>query len=291
MKLKFFGYFIFIAVCIIYSLVAHFPSKTVSKYIEQNFSQINSQVKLQIDNIYPSFPPGIKADSILVSYAGAPIARFDNFKSFFDLTSVFSDTLTGSFKTGVFDGIMSGIVRVSKDKTWEAGIETELKNLNFKNFQMGKDLPGYQFSGILNGKVTTGLNKQGQILKNYGEVNFTDFSLQFPEALFALEKYSFLTGKVKFTMHRQNIIKIEKCNMKGRQLDIQAHGEIRLAAIFQKSILNIKARAILYPMFFMNAGNSKPADIAKNDSGNVIINLQIKGTIQNPKIKLGQGTK
>ena len=290
MKLKFFGYFIFIAVCIIYSLYAHFPGKTASKYIEQNFSQINSQIKLQIDNIYPSFPPGIKADSILASYAGAPIVKLDNFKSLLDLTTVFSSAVTGSFKASVFDGIMSGIVRVSREKPRELYIETELNNLNFKNFQMGKDLPDYKFSGILNGKVTTGF-KQGHILKNYGEVNFTDFSLQFPEALFALETYSFLTGKVKFIMPKHNIIKIEECIMKGQQIDIQLSGEIRVEKQFQKSVLNIKAKAILYSMFFMNAGNSMPVGVAKKDSDNAIINLHIKGTIQNPKIIVGQGTK
>jgi len=283
MNLKFLGYFIFIAVCVIFSLYAHFPSKTAAKYIERTLSQINSQVKIRIDIVNPCFPPGIKAESILVSYAGTPIANLDNFKFFFDLTSFFSNPVTSSFKADIFDGIMSGIVRVSKEKPRETGIESELKNLNLKNFQVSKDLPDYKFSGIINGKVTAGF-KQGNILRNYGEVDFADFTLQFPENLFSVETYSFSTGKVKFVMPKHNIIKIEECIMKGREIDLQASGEISLAKNFQKSILNIKARVVLYPMFFMNAENSMPVDAAKSDSDNAIINLSIGGTIQNPTI-------
>lgn len=290
MMLKFFGYFIFIAICVIFSLVARFPSETASKYIEQKISQTNSPVKVAINRIDPLFPPGIKADAVLVSYGGTPMVKIDNFKSLLDLSTLLNEKLAGSFKARVFDGIMSGLVRVSKQKPREIDVETEFENLNIKNFQMDKNLPGYQFSGILNGKVTTGI-KQGDILKNYGEVTFTDVSLQFPKSLFALETYSFSTGKIKFAMPKQNIIKIEDCAMKGQQIDMQASGEIQVAKNVQKSNLNIKARVILYPMFFMNAGNSMLIDVDKNDSDNVIINLRIKGTIQNPKITADQGTK
>jgi hypothetical protein len=79
--------------------------------------------------------------------------------------------------------------------------------------------------------------------------------------------------------------------MKGQQIDMQASGEIRVARNVQESNLNIKARVILYPMFFMNAGDSMLIDVDKGDSDNVIINLRIKGTIQNPKITADQGTK
>jgi type II secretion system protein N len=290
MMLKFFGYFIFIAICVIFSLVTRFPSETASKYIEQKISQTNSPVKVEINRVDPLFPPGIKADAVLVSYGGTPMVKIDNFKSLLDLSTLLSKKLAGSFKARVFDGIMSGIVRVSKQKPREIDVETAFENLNIKNFQMDKNLPDYQFSGILNGKITTGI-KQGHILKNYGEVNLTDVSLQFPKSLFALETYSFSTGKIKFAMPKPNIVKIEECSMRGQQIDMQASGEIQVATNVQKSNLNIKARVILYPMFFMNVGNSMLIDVDKGDSDNVIINLRITGTIQNPKITADQGTK
>ena len=290
MKLKFLGYFLFIAGCFIVSLYAQFPGKMAAKYIEQTFSQINSQIKIEIDNVTPSFPPGMKIESILINYADTPIARLENFKSFFKLFTLFSDTVTGSFKADVFNGIISGIVRVSKEKPREIGIETDLGNLNLKNIHMGKSLSDGRFSGILNGKVTVDF-KQGHIRKNYGELKFMDLILQFPEALFAVETYSFSSGNIKFFMPKQNIIKIEDCILKGRQIDVQTSGEIKVAREFQKSILNFKARIVLYPMFFMNAGDSVPVDISKNESDNAIISLKIGGTIQNPTITMTQGTK
>lgn len=290
MKLKFFGYFIFIATCIVFSLYTRFPGKVAANHIEKSFSQINSQLKLQIDNVNLCFPPGIKAESILINYDGAPIAKLDNFKTFFNLSTFFSNVVTGSFKVGIFDGIMSGMMHVSKKKPRDFGIETDFETLDLKNIHLGKSLSDCEFSGILNGKITAEF-KEDRILKNYGEIKFADLALQFPQTLFSVETYTFSSGKLKFVMPKQNIIKIEEFTMKGRQTDIQASGEIRLAGRFQQSRLKLKARVVLYPMFFMDAGDSMPVDVSKSDSDNATINLRIRGTIQNPIITMDKRAK
>ena len=77
--------------------------------------------------------------------------------------------MTGSFNAGVFDGTLSGIVRVSREKPRDIGIETELETLDLKNIHLGKSLSDCDFSGILNGKITAEF-KEDRILKNYGEI-------------------------------------------------------------------------------------------------------------------------
>jgi len=290
MKLKFFGYFIFIAAAIIFSLNVHFPHKTTAKYIERFFSQLNAQIKLQIDDVDPSFPSGIKTDSIQVSYSGIPIATLTNFKSSLELTTIFDKTMKGFFKANVFDGILSGSVRISKVKPRQIDIETNMENLNLKNIRLGKFLLDCNFSGILNGTIEAEF-KQKHMVKNHGEAKFTDITLQFPETLFPVETLSFSNGNIKFVMPQDNIIKIEEFLMKGRQVDIISSGEIRVNENFQRSALNLNARLVLYPLFFMNAGANKNVKHLKRDSDNAIINLRIGGTIQNPTISMEQNTK
>ncbi len=290
MKLKFWGYFIFVAGSILFSLYVHFPGETAATYIEKTFSQTHPELSLQIDTLHPSFPPGIKADAIRVGYRGMAIATLNKFTASFDLTTLFNNAVTGSFKTRVFDGILSGVLRASKEKPRVIGAETEFNDLKLKDIPLGETLADGKLSGIANGILAIEF-KHGLILKNKGEVNFSDLILRFPNALFAVETYAFSSGKLKFFMPEDHIIKIEEFNVTGRQLDLHSSGEIRLAETLQRSRLNINAKVVLYPLFFMNAGDSMPVDVSKTDSDNAVIHLRIGGTIQYPRITVDQRTK
>ena len=288
MKLKLFSYFLFITGCIIFFLYAHFPGEATAKHIEQTLLRINPEFKLQINEVNLAFPPGITAESIQVSYIDNPIAKLDKFKSTLNMTTLFGNTVTASFKTNAFNGVMSGVVRASKVKPRQIDTKIDLNNLKLDDIFLEKFMSGCSISGTVNGKVTAGL-KAGQIKNSFAEVKFENLVLQFSKALFSIETYSFSTGKVKFVMPDKNIIRIEEFILKGKQVDIQSSGEIRVSKEFSKSNLKIKARFVLYPMFFMNAGDSMPIAISKSGSENTIINLSIGGTIQNPVIAKSSG--
>jgi hypothetical protein len=77
----------------------------------------------------------------------------------------------------------------------------------------------------------------------------------------------------------------------GRQLDLHSSGDIRVAEIFQNSRLNLTARVVLHPLFFMDAGDSVPVDVSKTDADNAILHLRIGGTIDQPTIAMDPGGK
>ena len=162
--------------------------------------------------------------------------------------------------------------------------------MKLKNIRLGEILSNGQLSGILNGTLSA-VFKQGHIRQSKGDLNFADLILQFPEALFSVETYSFSSGNLKFSMPEDHILKIDDCSLTGRQIDLHSSGIIRIAGIFQNSRLNIKARIVLYPLFFMNAGDSMPVDVSKTDSDNAVIDLRIGGTLQHPTITMDPGIK
>lgn len=290
MKRSIFGYFAFIVACIVFSLYVHFPDRTVAKYFERSFSQIHSGLTIAVAAVNPCFPVGMKADTILVKYSGKPIATLENFKFLLNLNTFLGEAFAGTFKADLFAGVLSGAVKSELENVKGFKTETKIKNMALKHLFLGEYLSDCEFSGILNGTINAGL-KQGLIRKSSGDVTVTDIVLQFQAPVFALEKYSFSSGKIKFDMPDHKTIKIENLMLKGRRLDLQSSGDIRVSENFQESRLNMKAQIVLYPLFFMDAGDGVPAGVSKRDSENAVIYLRIGGTVHNPIITVDPGIK
>jgi hypothetical protein len=145
-------------------------------------------------------------------------------------------------------------------------------------------------SGILNGTLTTGF-KQRQLLQNEGDLTVSNLVLQFPDPLFSIEAYAFSSGTLKFSMPQDHTFRVDDFSVTGRQLDLHSSGEIRVAEIFQNSRLNLTARVVLHPLFFMNAGDSVPIDVSTTDADNAVFHLRIGGTLHQPTIAMDPGGK
>ena len=270
----------------VFALYVQFPGKIAVKYFEQQLMQLNPDIKVQIETVKPVlFPPGLQARSVRLSFNEIPFAKMEKVDSFLNLTTIFKKRVKSSFEAKIFDGIISGIIDVERKRVGNANIKVQLENLNLKNMDLKNLLWGCEISSIIDGYLKTEF-KNGNIINNNGEINFFDMVINIKNELLPVTKYSFSKGELKFSMPEQNIIHIEKYFMKGTQVDIDIEGEIRVAEQFSKSALNIKLRAVLYPLFFMNTGNSLPTEILKNSSYNAIVDLSIKGTIQMPEVTM-----
>jgi len=290
MKLTFFGYLIFIIACIIFSLYVHFPGKSAAEYIENRISQLDPAVKIQIDPIVPCLPLGMKTSAVTIGYGGTSTMTMENFRSFPDFTTLFASVVNADFKTSVFGGFLSGRVGISRQNPGDLTIETRGESLQLDRIELGKLLLDCQVSGRMDLNVTAAF-KDGLIRTNHGEINLADLGLHFPAPLFSIETYSFSTGKIKFDMTDDHVVKIQDFIMKGRQTDIQLTGKIQINPEVKKSLLEMKAKIVLYPLFFMNAGDAAPIDVAKNSSDNTVVHLNVGGTIETPLIAMDHGTK
>jgi type II secretion system protein N len=140
MKISIFGYVIFVLLCIFISGYRHFPTDTASKYVQHEISRFNSNLNLSIDGIKPVFPPGIKADTILVNYAGNLVGELEKFKLGFDLFSIFRDANKYHFKTGAKDGVISGTITLPEKEQGLAILESEFKTLLLDHLSLGEKL-------------------------------------------------------------------------------------------------------------------------------------------------------
>ncbi len=293
MKLRIFGYILFIVLCVIIAAYRHFPGSAMSNYLQQEVIKLNSNLKLDITGIKPSFQPGIKADRISVSFKTLPLINLKNFKIGYDLLSVFDNTAKCPFKCMANNGVISGTVILPEKKKGRLIIESKFTGLKFDKASPGKLFYNIIFSGTINGKASVAADKH-KITAGQGDLTLNKVILNFEKAasaIFFVDKIAFSSVHIMFSIPEPDIIKIEKCTMTGKTLDLEASGEIKITRPFKNSALDLNASINLYPMFFMETGaSSRPAKvITKGKHTETSLELAVKGTIQTPKIKILQG--
>lgn len=287
MKLRFLGYVIFVVFCFCTALYRHFPGDTVSTYIQHALFKLNPNLDIDIQDIKPAFPPGIKADTLVVKYADIPLIDLEKFKLGVDLLSVFSDTKRYPFKGGVKEGTLSGSITSQGDKEGQVLLESEFKTLVFDGLGLGKHLYDLQLSGTFTGKIAGKMDQQ-KLKTSQGNIHIENAFFDLGSLDFWMDEIVFSSVAIIFTMPAPGTLKIENCTMKGNQLDLESSGEIKIVPLFENSRLNFAVSIQLHPRFFMEAGNLIPVKMAKGNSDGTKLDLTIKGTLLNPKIKMVQ---
>lgn len=290
MKLRVFGYVIFVVFCICIAVYRHFPGDTASTYIQHEISKFNPNLTIDINGIKPAFPSGVKADTIFVNYAGMPLIGLEKFKLGVDLFSVFSDARRYPFKGISKEGTLSGSISSPGNKEGQILLETQFLTLLFDRLDLGKHLYDLQLSGRVTGKIAAKMD-QLKLKTSQGNIHIENALLELGSLNFWMDEIAFSAVEVMFSLPDPGTLKIETCSMRGKQLDLDSSGEIKIARLFENSRLNLSVSILLHPRFFMEAGNSIPAKMTKKNSDGTKLDLTIKGTLKNPKIKMLQEKK
>lgn len=243
---------------------------------------------MDIKEIKPVFPPGIKTDTLIVTYSGIPLMGLEKFKLGVALSSVFSDTSRYPFTGSTKEGTISGNIISEKSQQGQIGVESEFKSLVFDHINLGKYLYDLQLSGVFTGKIAGEIDKQ-KLKTGQGDFIVENALFDLNALDFWMDEIAFSFVAVMFTMPDPVTLKIETCRMKGKQLDLESSGEIKIAPLFENSRLDLTVSILLHPQFFMEAGNSIPAEMARGNSDGTKLDVIIQGTLQNPKIEMLQG--
>ncbi|MBT3388067.1 MAG: type II secretion system protein GspN [Desulfobacula sp.] len=290
MKYKLAGYIVFFMASLFFALYIQFPGQLFANYIENTFSKFRN-LSLQVNSISLSLPWGLKSDSIVLNLLDTPVLHFENALFDFQMHSLFSENRLVKYKANVSNGIISGLAIFERKNSESLVLESRIENVMIENLNPGLDIWSCALSGLLNGQMDTSLNN-GQVEEAQGTISLKNLLMDFSaKPLYSIRKFKFSFAQLSFTMPEQQLIRIKKLQMKGKQMDINASGDIMPAQNPKQSRLNMKALITLYPLFFMNAGSSLPLDISRDQSGNTLLGLKIEGTLQNPRISVNQELK
>ena len=250
-------------------LYLRFPGDALSDYIKAVMTAHNPDLRLSIDAVHPSFPPGVTLENITASPRERPEA------------TLHADSLAiRPSGLGLLKGSLSVIAAAEgyggefRGKVDYAGLfslggpfsaEATFRDLRADKCAWLRDLLVRQVTGTLKGSLN--FSGTAEALKNgAGNLDFTLTNGAFPlqESFLGFEKLDFskVEGKLSY---RNGALKITQLTLTGEKLRCTLKGNILLAEEFKDSQLDLTG-SLDIPI-----------------QGNKRVTLAITGTVGNPK--------
>ena len=282
-------YLSYIIAAFIFFLYMLFPSDAVKTYIEHKLGGINPDLSISIDNINPVFPPGVRLNTVSFYYIRSLLLDAETIKIVPRIFSVFSSKTAFSFKGVAYDGIINGMADIGGNVGYNK-IDADLSGIQIKDIPAIKIPAGiekekYKVSGILDGKVTYSNNKGSDRVMG-AKLGISDCSIKLKEPVFNHENFTF--SKIEADLATvKNRLQIKSCNIEGDKVNASLSGTIVTKNNLGSSVLNLKGKIKLKPLFFGNMKKNLMASIfPEKMSGNSSFSYKIGGTFDNPEFTL-----
>ena len=256
-------YGIFITVVFLYLL---FPSDIARSRLEEAVN--SSDFILKMDSLRPALPFGFKMKNINVSSSPENIyfqgdlldLQFSPF-SYFQKNKYIG--LSGSAYGGNFSGSL-GLTSFSKIYPPEKG-NLKFENIDLARYAFIKTLMGREVTGRASGNWTHAFNSNGPGRNLSGTIALflTKGTYSLTEPFLGLNRIDFDRGEIHAQI-KDGVIRLEKLQISGPQVDCFLSGGITLADDFKLSQLNLNG------------------EMAISENKKVKMKITIGGTLVNP---------
>jgi len=295
---KIFLYSIYIIGIIIFFLYYLFPSDIIKKYIISKAKEANPNIIIRIDQVKPSFPPGLKFYKVEFLQEENPLADIENLKVMPNLMTLFKSEIRFTFKGESCKGTIKGKGSVVKsdnpDSVQGLMIDTDLSGIQIKDIK-GIKTSDYKVSGILNGNIL--YNSKDPAETVVSKLSISDCNLNLAPLskkmgllapLFNVGNFTFKNVDANITLNKSRTLQIKEFTVKGTQINGNLSGSVMLKTPSEKSMLNLTGDIKPHPSFIATLGNmgaliNKANPGRGNDGG---IPFKITGTIENPGFSL-----
>lgn len=279
---KWIGYAIFIIGATTFFLYYLFPSEVVEKYIAINLRKANPNLNITINQINPTFPPGLRFRDVSLYYLNNPLFDAELVKITHQILSLIRPETTFFFKTKSYEGSTEGRVDIlGINPAGPIKIEAVLTGMQIKAINAIQNLSDYKISGILDGNFSYSNNKrQDRIIST--DLNIKDSKVEFPTPIFSFDGIAF--RNIETTIIFKNLkLTIKKCIMKGNQIDASISGLVTTKDPLGKSILNLTGTINPHPSFITNLGKGLSEIFLRNKKpGHSGFSFRIGGTFDKP---------
>ena len=258
-------YGIFITLVFLYLL---FPSEMVKNRLEDSINA--GDIIVKSESLHPALPLGIKLKNVTISSASQESVLFQgelldlqyNLLSFFRKN--FYIGFTGLAYEGSFDGRV-GLVSLTKVYP-PVEVILNFENIDIGKYSLFKGYPGKSFTGRARGTLTYITDEATRSASGTLTLFFKKGSYPLAEPFLGVTKIDFDRGEIQAQL-KNGILKLEKIETFGPQVNCFLKGEITPAADFKNSQLNLNGTI----------------EILGKDK--VIMKVTIGGTLANPAIR------
>ena len=286
---KIFLYISYIIAAFVFFLYILFPSDAVKTYIEHKLCGINPNLSISIDNINPVFPPGVRLNTVSFYYIRSLLLDAETVKIVPGIFSVFSSKTDFSFKGVAYDGIIKGKAEI-EGNAGHIIIDADLSGIQIKDIPAIKipasiEKEKYKISGILDGKLTYSNNKgSGRAME--AKLSISECRIKLKEPVFNHENFTFSKIETDLSTVKERL-HIKSCTIEGDKVNASLSGSIVTKKNLGSSVLNLKGKIKLKPLFFGNMKKNLLASIfPEKMSGNSSFSFKIGGTFNNPEFNL-----
>jgi type II secretion system protein N len=259
-----------------------FPSEFVKRYIIFKISQINPDLEMSIGHVFPTFPPGLRFDTVGFEYAGNRMLEADEMRVVPRLASVLRARKLLLFSLDAYSGSVIGRAYIiARNKNGQFDIEAKISGVQLADIPVIKNQSAFKLSGVLGMEISyQNRPKIGNTIRARMEI--LDSELQ-PKNLFLNQSLMAFERIDLYLFMRNRRIELESCNFTGDQFDGMLSGFGVLKNPVTKSTIELSGRLNPHhPFLTQQDGNLPPAILNALKSETEDISIMIKGSIENP---------
>jgi type II secretion system protein N len=279
---KWFVYLAFIITVMVFLIYYLFPSEFVKRYIIFKISQINPELEVSIGNVFPTFPPGLRFDTVSFEYAGNRMLEAEEMRVVPRLASLLRARRILLFSLNAYSGSVIGkayIIAINKNGQFD--LEAIISGMQLADIPVIKNQSAFKLSGVLGMEISYQNGpKIGNTMRARMEI--LDIELQ-SENLFLNQDFLAFERIEAYLFMRDGRIELESCNFTGDQLDGMLSGFGVLKNPVNKSTIDLSGRLNPHhPFLSQQDGNLPPAILNALKSETEDILILIRGSIENP---------
>jgi type II secretion system protein N len=262
-----------------------FPSESMKDLIVAGISAANPNLKISIEKIKPVLPPGIALQHIDLDYGKVALIDAAYAKLVPLPWTLFKNRKTVSFKITTSQGRIDGQAFILSADAQSMNLNAALSGIQLDQVAGLKELPNYEISGVLNGTIAiNGSQSSDRTARAILDISQCTVDLLRP--IFSLDKFAFSRIEAELTLDARRIL-INKCDLKGEELDGRISGTIQLQEPYERTLLNLSGVLKPHPELIARIKQTIPVDLF---SGKNIqrtgLPFTITGTIENPGFSL-----
>jgi type II secretion system protein N len=259
-----------------------FPSEFVKRYIIFNISQFDPDLEVSIGRVFPTFPPGLRFDTVSFEYYGNRILMAEEMRVVPRLTSLLRARRILLFRINAYSGTVTGKAYIiGRNKKGQFDMEAIISGMQLADIPVIKNQSAVKLSGVLGMEISFQTRpKTGNTIR--ARMEMLDIELQSAN-LFLNQDFMAFERIEAYLFMRDDRIELESFNFTGDQFDGMLSGFGVLKNPVNKSTIKLSGRLNPHhPSPSQQDGNLPPAILNMLKPETEDISFSIRGPIENP---------
>ncbi|MFW5640416.1 MAG: type II secretion system protein GspN [Thermodesulfobacteriota bacterium] len=266
-----------------------FPSEEIKKYLAFKVSTARPGYALNIDQVRPAFPPGLRLASADLLEGENPVLTIDEIRISPRLLSLLGSEPTVDFTGRLYSGIFRGNGSLLEGNSETEGpdrirVDADLTDIHLEEIDPLRNMSTHSVSGNLTGKIRYLGNPVSSAAE--ADLNVADCTIEFGTPLFNLAQISFAAIDAKLTLQDMKQLEVKECVAKGSQLGGDVSGAVTLRDPPENSTLNLSGTVKPHTSLVAKLGEGVVSLLFRKNRGETAFPFRITGTLAQPQFAL-----